>query len=341
MRAWSLQGQFGLSNLRLDSRDEPTPAPGEVVVAVNAVSLNYRDHLMVEGAYNPRQPLPLVPCSDGVGRVVALGPPLPGAPCPFAVGDRVAGLFCQDWHDGPPSAAAIRATLGGPLDGMLATHRALPWRGLSAVPDYLDDEQAATLPCAALTAWSALFEEARLEPGAAVLLQGTGGVSLFALQLARAAGLRVIITSSSDEKLERARALGAAVGINYRSEPDWGAAAKRAAGGDGVDLVVEVGGAGTLAQSLRAVRVGGTVAQIGILAGRTGAIDLAPLLMRNVRLQGVLVGSAARFARMCRALAEHRIEPVVDRVFAFEEAPAAFTHLASGAHFGKVVVRVS
>ncbi len=341
MRAWSLQGQFGLSNLRLDERDDPALGPGEALVAVSAVSLNFRDHLMVEGAYNPRQRLPLIPCSDGVGRVVAVGPALGGEPCPFALGDRVAGLFCQDWHDGPPTAASIRATLGGPLDGVLASHRALPWRGLIGVPEHLSDEQAATLPCAALTAWSALFEEARLEPGATVLLQGTGGVSLFALQLARMAGLRVIITSSSDEKLERARALGAAVGINYRREPEWGSVAKRAAGGDGVDLVVEVGGAGTLAQSLRAVRVGGTVAQIGILAGRAADVDLAPLLMRNVRLQGVLVGSRARFARMNRALAEHRLEPVVDRVFAFEEAPAAFSYLASGAHFGKVVVRVA
>jgi len=337
MRAWRLQDTFGLNSLQTAELEAPRPGDREVTVAVSAVSLNYRDLLMVTGRYNPRQPLPLIPCSDGVGRVSAVGAGVTS----LEVGDRVAGIFCQKWLDGPPTRAKIRATLGGPIDGMLATHRVLPETGLVRVPEHLSDAEAATLPCAGLTAWSALFDEGGLEPGQCVLLQGTGGVSIYALQLAKAAGARVVITSSSDEKLERARELGADHTINYRADESWGKSARALTGGEGVDLVVEVGGAGTLKQSLRAVRVNGRVCQIGILAGGRGEVDLTSILMSNIRVQGVLVGSRARFERMNRAIAQSGLRPVVDRVFPFAEAVDAFAYLESGSHFGKVVISTS
>jgi len=212
MRTWAIQEAFGLDNLQLTERDAPEVGPGEVCVDVLACSLNRRDLMMVEGVYNPRQPLPLIPVSDGVGHISAVGPEVLG----LAVGDRVAGLFCQRWQGGAPTREKLRATLGSPLDGMLAERRVLPASGVAKVPEHLSDEEAATLPCAALTAWSALYESAGIKPGEWVLVLGTGGVSVFAVQFAKLAGARVAVTSSSDEKLARMKALGADVLVNYR-----------------------------------------------------------------------------------------------------------------------------
>jgi NADPH:quinone reductase-like Zn-dependent oxidoreductase len=336
MRAFEVRGSFGLESVVPTERPDPSPGPGQVVVAVRAASLNYRDLMMVKGVYNPKQPLPLIPLSDGVGEVVAVGPGASRA----KVGDRVAGLFAQGWLAGEPSRETLRTTLGGPLDGMLAEKVVLGDQGVVHVPEHLTDEEAATLPCAAVTAWSALVTEGGLKAGDTVLVQGTGGVSLFALQFARMAGARVIITSSRDEKLERARQLGASDGINYKTTPDWDRRARELTGGAGVDHVVEVGGAGTLERSLAAVRMAGRVSLIGVLSGRTSDLDIAPILMRKVRVQGVFVGHRETFEAMNRAIALHRLRPVVDRVFPFEEARAAFEHMESGAHFGKVVIRI-
>ena len=323
MKAYRLQGGFGLAKLAACELPAPAPGPLDVRVKVKAVSLNYRDWLMVEGHYNPKQPLPLIPCSDGAGEVEAVGP----AVTRFKVGDRVMGAFAQRWLQGPPTPDALASTVGGPLDGWLAEEVVFAESGLVHVPEHLTNAEAATLPCAGVTAWSALMTHGPLLPGETVLVLGTGGVSVFALQLA---------------KLARARALGADYTVNYATTPDWARDVLRRTGGRGVDHVVEVGGAGTLAQSLRAVRMGGTVSVIGVLSGRAGELDLAPVLMRKLKLQGVLVGSRAELEALARALsAHHDLRPVVDREFPFEEAPAAFEALARGEHFGKLVIRVS
>jgi NADPH:quinone reductase-like Zn-dependent oxidoreductase len=336
VRAYVLQNAFGLDSLTLTERPEPSPGPGQVVVRVRAVSLNYRDLLVVQGKYDPRMPLPRVPCSDGAGEVTAVGPGVTRV----RPGDRVAGLFMQGWVEGDLTAAKARTALGGDLDGVLAEQVVLSAEGVSPVPDHLGFEEAATLPCAALTAWNALMVQGGLRPGEAVLLQGTGGVSVFALQLARAGGARVLITSSSDDKLARARSLGADAGINYRTTPDWDRRARELTGGTGVDHVVEVGGAGTLNRSLRAVRTGGHIALIGVLAGAGGPVDTVLILHRAVRVQGVYVGSREMFEAMGRALTINRVKPVIDRVFRFEQAADAFRLLEGGGHFGKVVIRV-
>lgn len=336
MKAHEIRDGFGLDHLVATERPVPEPGPGQVRVRVSAVSLNHRDLMMVRGEYNPRQPLPLVPCSDGVGTVEALGPGVRGV----KEGDRVAGLFAQRWLAGPPSADALRSTLGGPLDGMLAEQVVLDAQGVAPVPDHLDDVEAATLPCAALTAWSALVTLAHVRAGDVVLVQGSGGVSTFALDFACMHGARVIATTSSAHKAEGLRQRGAWQVIDHRAVPQWGKAARALTGGEGVDHVVEVGGVGTLAQSLRAVRPGGTVSLIGVLAGGTADLSLTPALMTQVRIQGVFVGHREGFLAMGRAIAQHQLRPRVDRTFAFEEARAAFEHLASGAHVGKVCIRV-
>ena len=334
MRAIELQGGFGADNLRAVERPIPSPGPGEVLLRMRAMSLNYRDLMMIEGTYNPRQPLPLVPLSDGVGEVVAAGE---GVRWP-AVGARVCPIFAEGWLEGPPTRAKLATTLGGPLPGTLAEYRVTPASAVVAAPAHLSDAEAATLPCAAVTAWHAVIEAGQVRPGDRVLVQGTGGVALFALQFAAMAGAEVMITSSSPAKLERARALGASHGHDYRADPEWGRAARAWSGGEGVDLVVEVGGAGTIEQSLRAVRPGGTLAVIGVLAGAARAVNVTPILMQQVRAQGIMVGSRTTFEAMNRAIARARLRPVVDRVFAFEEIGAALAYLRSGRHFGKVVV---
>jgi NADPH:quinone reductase-like Zn-dependent oxidoreductase len=335
MKVYEVRGKFGLESLAVAERPQPQLGPHEVLVRVKAVSLNYRDLLVIKGAYNPKMPLPRVPCSDAAGEVAAVGDGVRRV----RQGQRVAGLFMPAWLSGEITEAQARSALGGAVDGVLAEYVVLPEDGVVAVPDHLSDEEAATLPCAAVTAWHALVTEGEVKPGDTVLVQGTGGVSLFALQFARLAGARVIATSSRDDKLERVRALGASEGINYKTTPEWGERARELSGG-GVDHVVEVGGAGTLAQSLKAVRLGGRISLIGVLSGGAGQVSLFPVLMKNVRIQGIYVGSREMFEAMNRAIAAHRLRPVVDRVFPFEQAPEAFRHMESGSHFGKVCIRL-
>jgi len=334
MRAWELTDRFGLDHLRLVEREDKPPGPGQVAVRVRAASLNYRDLLMVEGQYNPKQPLPLVPLSDGAGEVEAVGPGVSRV----AAGDRVMSVFAPRWIAGEPTRERLRAALGGPLDGVLAERVVLDAEGVVPVPAHLSFEEAACLPCAALTAWNAVTG---LVAGETLLVLGTGGVSLFALQLGRVLGARVVVTSSSDEKLERARGLGATDLVNYRTHPEWDTVVKDLTGGRGVDRVVEVGGAGTLTRSLRAVRTGGTISLVGNLAGLDAQVNLALVFMRAVTVRGVLVGSRESLEAMSRAIAHHALRPVVDRVFSFDDVPAAFARLKSGAHFGKIVIRVA
>jgi len=336
MRVIELRDAFGLDNLHLTERDDPKPGPGEVLLEMRAASLNYRDLLTVRGHYNPKQPLPLIPCSDGVGVVAEVGEGVSRV----APGDRVATLFSQRWFSGEPTLDKMRATLGGPLDGTLAERMVLPEDGVVAIPAHLTDIEGACLPCAALTAWSALFTHGRLTAGQNVLVLGTGGVSLFALQFAHLAGARVIATSSSDEKLERARTLGADAGINYREHENWGREVLKLTEGRGADLIVEVGGAGTLAQSLEAVRPGGQISLIGVLAGVITDLQVTSILMQHVKIQGILVGHREGFEAMNRAIADSGMHPVVDKAFPLEEAREGLEHMASGRHFGKVGIEI-
>ena len=337
MRAYEIQNGFGLENLKVAERPDPVPGPFQVRLRVTAASLNYRDLLMVRGLYNPKQKLPLIPCSDGAGVIDAIGPGVTRV----KVGDRCFGAFSQGWIAGEPTRDKLRTTLGGPLDGALGDTMLLHEEGVVRTPEHLSDEEAATLPCAAATAWSALVTFGNCKAGDTVLLQGTGGVSIFALQFAKLLGLRAIITSSKDEKLARARQLGADEGINYSVNADWDKAARALTDGLGPNQIVEVGGAGTFEKSLKAIRVAGTVSVIGQLTGNAAQVNLIPILMQNVRVQGILVGSRESAEAMCRAIALHKLKPVIDRVFPFAEAPAAFEHMGSGAHFGKVVVKTT
>ncbi|WP_437604130.1 zinc-dependent alcohol dehydrogenase family protein [Sorangium sp. So ce590] len=335
MKAFALQGSFGLDALRPMDLPDPKPGPGQIVLRMKAASLNFRDLLMAKGLYNPKLPLPLVPLSDGVGEVIGVGEGVTRV----KVGDRVCPIFHQRWIDGEISWAKTKGALGGELPGVLSEQVLLDQEGVVAVPPHLTDEEAATLPCAAVTAWNALFAASHLKAGDTVLVQGTGGVSIFALQLARLAGARVIVTSSSDEKLERARSLGASETINYRTTPDWDTQALSLTGGAGVDHVIEVGGAGTIARSLRAVRIGGRVSLIGVLSGGAPELNLFPFLMKQIRAQGIFVGSRAMFEDLGRAIAASGLRPVVDRVFPFTEIRQALDHMASGGHFGKIALR--
>ncbi len=335
MKAFEIKDKFGIDALVVGDRPQPQVGPGQVLVQMRAWSLNYRDLLVIKGQYNPRMRMPMVPLSDGVGVVTAVGPGVSRA----KVGDRVAATFLQNHVAGELTEAKSRSALGGGLDGVLAEYVVLHEEGIVHVPEHLSDEEAATLPCAALTAWHALFAAGQLQPGDSVLLLGTGGVSIFALQFAKLAGARIIITSSSDEKLKRARELGATEGINYTTTPDWEKRVREIVGDRGVDHVVEVGGAGTLPRSLKAVRPGGRISLIGILSG-AGDFNPMPVLMKNVCLQGIFVGSREMFEGMNRAIAQHRLRPVIDRVFTFGEARQALHYLESGAHFGKIAIRI-
>ncbi len=321
--------------LRVEELPEPTPGPGEAAVRVHATSLNYRDLLVLKGLYNPKIGLPAVPLSDGAGEVSAVGPGVSRV----KVGDRVAAAFMPGWISGPSTVASAKSSLGGGGIGMLAEVVVLPAEGLVPVPAHLSWEEAATLPCAGVTAWHALVSEGRLQPDAVVLTLGTGGVSLFAIQFARALGARVIATTSRDDKAERLRAMGASDVINYKTTPEWDKAV-RALTGEGVDHVVEVGGAGTLSKSLRAVKTAGRLSLIGVLTGGKAEVDVLPILMKNLTVQGIYVGSRAMFEEMNAAIEKHALRPVVDRVFSLDEAAEAYRYLESGAHFGKVVVQV-
>jgi NADPH:quinone reductase-like Zn-dependent oxidoreductase len=322
--------------MKLVEKPVPTPGPGQVLVKLKAATVNYRDLITVKGGYGSRQKFPLVPLSDSAGVVESVGPGVTA----FKAGDRVTGSFFEGWLSGEPSEAKMRSNLGGALDGVLCEYRVWPAAAVVRTPDHLSDVEAASLPCAGLTAWSAVVKLGNLKPGQTVLTQGTGGVSLFALQFARMSGARVIATSSSEAKLERLKQLGAAITINYKTHPDWGKLARQQTG-TGVDLVVEVGGVGTLNESIRATRIGGTIAFIGVLAGKPDAESRLPLMvMQQQRLQGVTVGSVEDLQAMANAIAANGMKPVVDRVFPFAEAKAAFAHMASGAHFGKVAVEM-
>src|ERR1700754_3905888 len=336
MKCYELQGPDGAEGLTLVDRPVPQPGAGQVLVKLKAATINYRDLLTVKGGYGSRQKFPLVPLSDGAGVVDAVG----AGVTRFKPGDRVTGSFFEGWLGGEPSEAKMRSNLGGALDGVLCEYRVWPAAALVRTPDHLGDAEAASLPCAGLTAWSAVVKLGNIRPGQTVLTQGTGGVSIFALQFAKLAGARVIATSSSEAKIERLKALGADVTINYKATPEWGKLARQITG-HGVDLVVEVGGVGTLNESIRATRIGGTIAFIGVLAGRPESESRLPLLvMQQQRLQGVTVGSVEDLQAMADGLTVSRIKPVVDRVFAFTEAKAAFARMASGDHFGKVAIAI-
>jgi NADPH:quinone reductase-like Zn-dependent oxidoreductase len=334
MRALQLIDGLGLDHLRVVEAPDPRPGPFEVLVRMRAVSLNYRDLLMVNGVYGRATPLPLTPFSDGCGVVEAIGEGVTR----FKTGDRVATMFFQKWLAGPPTTEGLASALGLPVPGAGREWATFHEDGLSKVPEFLTDNQVACLPCAALTAWRALFEDARLQPGDTVLLQGTGGVSIFGLQFAKAAGYRTIITSSADEKLARAAKLGADHGINYKATPEWGRAARDLTGGRGVQFVMEVGGAGTLTESLKCIALGGHIAIIGVLGGAAEPLQIGSMIGTGAKLQGVMVGSRAMFEAMCRAMETHAIAPVVDKVFPFTEAVAAFEAMRAGEHFGKIVL---
>ena len=335
MKVFEIQNTFGLDSLTLTERAELSPSYGQVLIKLRAASLNYRDLMVVKGLYNPKLPLPLIPFSDGVGEVVVVGEGVTRV----KTGDRVAGIFFQKWLCGERTEVNAKSALGGDLDGLLAEYVVLHEDGVVHVPEHLTDEEVATLPCAAVTAWNALITSGGVKAGDTVLVQGTGGVSIFALQFAQLLGARVIATSSSNEKLERVRQLGASDGINYKETPDWDKKVKELTGGIGIDRVVEVGGAGTLTKSLRAVRIGGQLSLIGVLTGGSGEISTAAILMKNVRVQGINVGSREMFEAMNRAITLHKLRPIVDRMFPFEEVPQALRYMESGAHFGKICVR--
>jgi NADPH:quinone reductase-like Zn-dependent oxidoreductase len=335
MQAWRL-GKFGIENLKRVRLPDPVPQYGQVLVRVHAVSLNYRDLMVVQGRYNPKMHLPRIPCSDGAGEVVAVGEGVTRV----QPGERVAGIFMQNWIDGEPDAAKIKGALGGDIDGMLAELVVLHEDGVVRIPEHLSYAEAATLPCAGVTAWNAVSEVGNVKAGDVVLIQGTGGVSIFALQFAKLLGARVLGTSSSDAKLERAQQLGLDAGVNYRQRADWDVWAMEQTRGRGVDLVVEVGGAGTFMRSVGSVRIGGWVAQIGVLSDSTEAIVISRLLHKQVRLRGIYVGSRAHFEKMNRAITQHRTKPLVDEMFSFQDAPAALRRMETGQHFGKLVVRI-
>lgn len=332
MRAWRISTGGGIDALECAEMAGREPGPGEVRVRVRASSINYRDLATVLDPAARKLVLPRVPNSDAAGEVTAVGPGVQDV----AVGDRVASCFFQDWEDGPCSDRAMASALGGALDGVLAEEIVLSARGVVPVPGELGFEEAATLPCAALTAWNALVDTARVKAGDTVLLLGTGGVSVFALQFACLLGARVIITSSSDYKLARARAMGAWQTVNYAAYPDWENRVLELTGGRGVDAVVEVGGAGTLERSIAATRVAGTIALIGVLTG--GQINPVMIMRKSIRLQGIYVGPRRMFRDMSRAIAFHGLKPVIHETFPFDRAPEAFHAMAGASHFGKLVV---
>jgi NADPH:quinone reductase-like Zn-dependent oxidoreductase len=334
MKAYELQGNFGIDSLTLAERPEPQPDAGQVLLKMRAWSLNYRDLLVVKGTYHPSLRLPFTPLSDGVGEVVAVGDGVSRV----KTGDRVAGIFMQKWIDGPLTEVKANSALGGARAGLAAEYVVLDADGVVPVPEHLTDEEGSTLPCAAVTAAHALIYAGNIKAGDTVLVQGTGGVSIFALQFASALGARVIATSSSDAKLARVQQLGSSEGINYKTTPEWGDRARELTGGSGVDHVVEVGGSSTFAQSLRAVRMGGRISLIGILSGG-GPIDSLPILMKGVCVQGIFVGSRAMFETMNGALVHHKLRPIVDKVFSFGQLREALRHMESGSHFGKIVLR--
>lgn len=334
MRAGQISA-FGVDSLEFVEKPTPSPGPGEVLVGVRAISLNYRDLLVIKGKYNPKMKLPRIPCSDGAGEVVAVGAGVTA----WKPGDRVAGIFMQNWLDGPLIPARARGALGGDVDGMLTDYIVLREAGLVGIPDHLSFQEAATLPCAAVTAWNALAA-GDLKPGGTVLIQGTGGVSIFALQFARMRGVRVLGVSSSNEKLERARGLGLDAGLNYRDKPDWERWVVDQTGGEGVDLVVEVGGVGTLGRSLKAIRTGGTIAQVGVLAEDAQPLPMGLILHKMARIHGIYVGSRRDFVEMNKAIWLGQLRPVGEE-FRWTQVREVLARMEEGSHFGKLVLTVN
>jgi len=336
MKAYTIQTYGSPDGLKIV--DKPTPEPGdhEILVRVRATSLNYRDLIVLRGQYDRTPQVGRIPLSDGAGEVVSVGSNIKR----FKVGDRVAGCFFQGWPGGRFRPEMHRTALGGQSDGVLSEYVIFQEEGAVNLPKSYSFEEGATLPCAALTAWQSLIVRGQLVPGETVLLLGTGGVSIFGLQIAKASGAKVIITSSSDDKLERAKKLGADALINYRTTTDWGKAAVNFCRGEGTDHVVEVGGGGTFLQSVRACRPGGKIGLIGILSGRETPTEIFAIVPKLLTVFGIYVGSREMFEGMNRALEQTQIRPVIDKVFPLEEAPQAFDYLERGSHFGKVVIRV-
>lgn len=325
----------GIGPFHLTHEETPRPGPGEILVRLGASSLNYHDYAVATGMLGPRPGL--TPMSDGAGHVMEIGPDVTD----HAVGNQVISLFFPKWQDGDVKPDWVTIVPGDRGPGFARDHVVAPASWFTHAPAGYSPAEAATLPCAALTAWRALMVEAGIKPGDWVVTQGTGGVSIFALQFAKAAGARVISTSSSDTKLDRLKALGADHLINYRQTPDWAKAIRQITGGTGADLVVEIGGAGTLNQSIRATRLGGHISLIGVLAGARGEVATAELMQRNIRLHGITVGSRSHQIEMIRAIESNGIRPVIDRAFPLEELAEAFAYQASGAHFGKIVIDIA
>ena len=332
MRAYEILSDGGVDALALNERPDPVPGAGKILVGVRASAINYRDLSTIENPVARGIPYPRIPNSDCAGEVLEVGPGVTR----FKVGDRVAGCFFQDWVDGEITATAMASALGGPREGVLAEMALFAERGVVSIPQHFSFDEAATLPCAALTAWNCLVEQGRLRPGGTALFLGTGGVSIFGLQIAKMIGARAIVTSSSDIKLERARALDADETINYRETPDWEGRVLELTDGAGVDVIVETGGAGTLEKSIAATRVGGCIALIGVLTG--GDIDPVGVMRKSIRLQGVYVGNRRMFEDMNAAFELNRLRPVIDEQFGFDDARAAFHAMREAGHFGKLVV---
>jgi NADPH:quinone reductase-like Zn-dependent oxidoreductase len=335
MRVFQVEGDWGIDNLKISTRPEPRPGPGQVLLRMRASSINYRDPIVPERGYGSQSgELPLIPVSDGVGDVIEVG----SGVTRVKVGDRACPAYFQTWISGEPNANRLTQSLGGPLDGTMAELMCLSQEAVVKVPEYLSNLEASTLPCAALTAWSALVECGRIKPGEQLLIQGSGGVALFALQFAKMLGAHVTVISSSDTKIERLKSMGADATINYSETPEWGKAARALTNGAGFDHILEVGGEKTLPQSLRCIRPGGTLSMIGILSGATMSTSLGLIITRQVRLQGITVGHRDGFEAMVRAMSQHRIRPVIDKVFAFEDLKASFDYIKSGQQFGKICI---
>ena len=336
MKAYELDlSKKGFDAIQLKERPQAQPGPGQVLIRMQAFSLNFRDLLIINHLYPVATgSQTLVPVSDGAGEVVEVGKGVTR----FRKGDRVMGSFFQGWADGPLTYPAMGTSLGGAIDGVLAEYVALSEDGVVAIPAELSYEEAATLPCAGVTAWHALVESGNIREGQSVLLLGTGGVSIFGLQIAKAFGAKAFITSSSDEKLTRVP--GADGMINYKRRPDWEKDVLELTGGAGADHIIETAGAGTLQQSLLSVAIHGQINIIGVLTGLKGNVDLSPLLVKTARMQGIFVGSRAMLERLASFVEEHRIKPVIDRVFGFDQAIDAYKYLATAQHFGKVVIKV-
>ncbi len=332
MKAYEVQNAWGIDNIVEVEREKPTAGPGQVVVAIKAASLNYRDLLTIEGKGGAK--LPLIPFSDGAGDIVQVGEGVTRV----KKGDRVCPIFFPGWIDGGPSAYGRMKALGGSAPGTLQEFMLLDAEAVTPFPAHLSYLEAAALPCAAVTAWRALVDEGRLKAGDWVLVQGTGGVSIFALQFAKMLGAKVVVTSSSDEKLQRAKALGADALINYKENPDWAKAALEATGGQGIDIVVEVGGAGTLNQSLTCAKVGGAVVVIGLLTGVKQEILVPVIFGKNLRIIGISVGSRAQFEAMNKAIAQHKMKPVIDKVLPVSQVRDALKTMQAAGHFGKICV---